>query len=75
LCNTNFVLRPEIAAQEALYTRYATGNHSARALLDEEQRDNPSTYPPELLANLEYGIPIDKAGQNLRERLWREVRG
>ena len=72
----NFVLRPEIAAQEALYTRYATGNHSARALLEEKLRDDPSTYPPpELVAKLEYGMHIDTAGQNLREQLWREVRG
>ena len=72
----NFVLRPEIAAQEASYTRYATGNHSARALLDEEIRDDPSTYPPpELLARLEYGMPIHIEGQKRREQLWREVRG
>ena len=31
----NFLLRPDIAAQEALYTRYATGNESALALLDD----------------------------------------
>jgi spermidine/putrescine transport system substrate-binding protein len=72
----NFVLGPEIAAQEALYTRYATGNQSARALLDEKLRDDPSTYPPaNLLAQLEYGMPIDPAGQKRREQLWREVRG
>jgi spermidine/putrescine transport system substrate-binding protein len=72
----NFVLRPEIAAQEARYTRYATGNHSARALLDEEIRDDPGTYPPpEWLAKLEYGMPIEHAGQKRREELWREFRG
>ena len=71
----NFVLRPEVAAQEADYTRYATGNHSARALLDEQQREDPSTYPPpELLAKLEYGMPIDTAGQRSRAHLWSEVR-
>ena len=72
----NFVLRPEIAAQEARYTRYATGNHSARGLLDEEIRNDPATYPPpELLAKLEYGMPIESDGQKRREQLWREVRG
>ena len=72
----NFVLRPEVAAREARYTRYATGNRSARALLDEAMRDDPSTYPaPELLAQLEYGMPIDPDGQKRREQLWREVRG
>ena len=72
----NFVLRPEVAAQEARYTRYATGNLSAWKLLDEEMRNNPSTYPPqELLAKLEAGMPIDEEGQKRRDELWEEVRG
>ena len=72
----NYVLRPEIAAQEAGYTRYATGNRSAFALLDDEMRNDPSTYPrQELLAKLESGMPIDPAGQKRRAELWTEVRG
>jgi spermidine/putrescine transport system substrate-binding protein len=72
----NYALRPEIAVQEARYTRYATGNHSALALLEEEIRNDSSTYPPpELLAKLEAGMPIDQEGQKRREELWREVRG
>jgi spermidine/putrescine transport system substrate-binding protein len=72
----NFVLRPEVAAQEARYTRYAIGNHSAWMLLDEEMRNNPSTYPSqELLAKLEAGMPIDADGQKRRDSLWKEVRG
>ncbi len=54
----NYVLRPDIAAQEARYTRYATGNHSAMALLGVEMRNDPSIYPPqELLVKLESGVP------------------
>jgi spermidine/putrescine transport system substrate-binding protein len=72
----NFVLRPEIAAQEARYTRYATGNRSAFALLDEEIRNDRSTYPSEeVLMKLEAGMPLDEQGQKRREALWREVRG
>jgi spermidine/putrescine transport system substrate-binding protein len=71
----NFVMRPEIAAQEARYTRYATGNRSALALLDEEMRNDPSTYPPrEVLSKLEEGMPLGAAGQVRREVLWREFR-
>ena len=71
----NFLLRPEVAAQEARYTRYATGNHSARAFLEEELINDPSTYPsPERLAKLEYGMPIHSDGQQRREQLWREVK-
>lgn len=71
----NFVLRPEVAAQEARYTRYATGNHSAWMLLDEDMRSDPSTYPSqELLGKLEAGMPIDAEGQKRRAELWNEVR-
>lgn len=77
LANTflNFVLRPEIAAQEARYTRYATGNRSALELLDDEIRNDPSTYPPEeVLRKLEAGMPIDEEAQKLREELWSEMK-
>jgi spermidine/putrescine transport system substrate-binding protein len=72
----NFVLRPEIAAQEARYTRYATGNRSALGLLDEDARNDPSIYPAEeILKKLEAGLPLDAEGQKRREDLWREVKG
>jgi spermidine/putrescine transport system substrate-binding protein len=72
----NFVLRPEVAAQEARYTRYATGNRSALMLLDEEMRNDLSTYPPEIVLNkLEAGMPLDEIGQIRREKLWKDVRG
>ena len=71
----NFVLSPEIAAQEARYTRYATGNRSAFALLDEDIRKDRSTYPSEeVLTKLEAGMPHDDEGQRRREALWMEVR-
>jgi spermidine/putrescine transport system substrate-binding protein len=72
----NFVLRPAVAAQEARYTRYATGNHSAWLLLEEELRNDSSVYPPpDLLTKLESGMPIDPEGQHRRNELWKEVRG
>lgn len=72
----NFVLRPEVAAQEARYTRYATGNRTALALLDDEMRKDSSTYPPdEILQKLEAGMPLEVEGQKRREELWRDVKG
>lgn len=71
----NFVLRPEIAAQEARYTRYATGNRSAFELLDDDMCNDPSTYPPEaVLQKLEAGMPLDADGQQRRGALWTEVK-
>lgn len=72
----NYVMRPEVAAQEARYTRYATGNRVARALLDDDLRRDTSIYPPdEVLQKLEAGRPLDDEGRQRREALWREVRG
>jgi spermidine/putrescine transport system substrate-binding protein len=71
----DFVLRPDIAAQEALYTRYATGNRSARDLLGEDLRNDPAIYPPSpLLEKLEAGMPLDARGHHRRKVLWDEFR-
>jgi spermidine/putrescine transport system substrate-binding protein len=72
----NFVLRPEIAAQEARYTRYATGNQAALAILDDELRLDEAIYPSDhLLRNLEPGLPLDPEGYERRQALWNEIRG
>ncbi len=71
----NFVMRPEMAAREALYTRYATGNAAARSLLDEAIRENPSTYPSAVtIAKLEAGMPLSADAQARRKALWEEIR-
>ena len=71
----NFALRPEVAAQEARYTRYATGNRLARGLLEDEIRTDLSTYPPdEVLQKLEAGLPLDPESQRRRDELWADVR-
>ena len=71
----NFVLRPEIAAQEARYTGYATGNQAAYSLLDETTRLDASVYPPmEVLRKLERGLPLESDGDLRRRRLWAEIR-
>lgn len=72
----NFLLRPQIAVQEALYTRYATGNLAAFDLLPAEVRTNSSTYPSAaVLQKLEAGLPLSPEGVERREVLWKETRG
>ena len=72
----NYLLKPEVAAQEARYSRYATGNVSGLVLLDDEMRNDSSTYPPDqVLKKLEAGMPLDAEGQKRREKLWNEVIG
>jgi spermidine/putrescine-binding protein len=76
ITSLDFVLRPEVAAQEARYTRYATGNSDARALLDEAIRSDPSIYPPDEIAQkLEPGLPLNAACSARRQAIWKEVRG
>ena len=72
----NFMLRPDIAAQEARYSRYATPNRTALALLDEDVRTDPAIYPPpEILARLESAVPMDPEGLARRAAVWSEIRG
>ena len=72
----DYVLRPEVAAQEARYTRYATPNAPGWELLEPALRRDPGTYPPaEVLAKLEPGLPLGEGGDQLRRALWSEVRG
>ena len=70
----NFLLEPDIAAQNAKYVSYPTPNLAARKLLDKETLADPAVYPPE---------PVLDRCQRLRDRgpaiakiekLWREVR-
>jgi len=71
----NFVMRPEVAAQEARYTGYATGNQAAFQLLDASIQNDPSIYPPPaVVQKLESGLPLDPDGAALREALWAEIR-
>lgn len=71
----DFVLRPGIAAQDALYTGYATPNRAAWTQLAASLRDDPSIYPPpEKLWALEPGLPLDPTASMRRRQLWDEVR-
>jgi len=71
----NYLLQPEVAAQEALYTRYATGNEGAFQLLSNEVKNDLSTYPPEeIIIKLEAGMPLSSEGQNKRDALWSMIR-
>lgn len=71
----NFLLDPLVAAQEARYTGYATGNQAAYSLLDEAMRYDSSIYPPsEVLGKLEQGLPLSADGNLRRQNLWKEIR-
>jgi spermidine/putrescine transport system substrate-binding protein len=51
----DYLLRPEVGAQVATFTRYATPNAAARAFIPREDLENPAMYPPaELMEKAEY---------------------
>ena len=71
----NFLLRPDIAAANALTARTTTTNAGARKILPPDFRDNPTLYPaPDIVARGEWAITLDPATQRLRDRLWTEIK-
>ncbi|MCB5410934.1 ABC transporter substrate-binding protein [Pseudogemmobacter faecipullorum] len=55
----NFLLEPEMAAKEALFHGYPTGDARADALLPAEMRDSPILFPAaDLLNALEFGAAV-----------------
>jgi spermidine/putrescine transport system substrate-binding protein len=71
----NFLLRPEIAAANALAARTTTTNAGARKILPADFRNNPTLYPsPDVLERGEWARTVDPATQRLRDRLWTEIK-
>jgi spermidine/putrescine transport system substrate-binding protein len=71
----NFLLRPDIAAANALAARTTTTNAGARKILPPAFRDNPTLYPPaEVESRGEWAKSLDPASQRLRDRMWTEIK-
>ncbi|MBK7927174.1 MAG: spermidine/putrescine ABC transporter substrate-binding protein [Bryobacterales bacterium] len=71
----NYLLRPEVAARIAQHTATATANAAARRLLPPELRESEILYPsPETAARGEYFATLPAAAQQLRDRVWTEVK-
>ena len=71
----NYLLRPRVAAAIASEMRTATVNAAGRALLPENERNNPVLYPNgEVLARGEWFRALPIAAQRLRDRYWTEIK-
>ena len=71
----DFLLRPEIAAANALAARTTTTNRGARLILPANFRDNPTLYPAsEIVARGEWAKTVEPAAQRLRDRIWTEIK-
>ncbi len=67
----NFLLRPDIAKEIALYTQYATANLAAQKLLPSSIRNNPIIYPStKILSHGEFETGISNEAALLYEKYW-----
>jgi spermidine/putrescine transport system substrate-binding protein len=71
----NYLLRPEVSAANAAYSRTSTPMDEARRLLPARLRENPHLYPPaEAMARGEWSVSLPPAAQRLRDRIWTEIK-
>jgi spermidine/putrescine transport system substrate-binding protein len=71
----DYLLRPPVSARIVDYTRTATANGAAVALLPEATRTNPVLYPPpEIFARGEWPRTLPPPAQKLRDRIWTEIK-
>ena len=71
----DFLNRPQIAAKNSNFIRYASGNLAAQKLLDPDVLNDPGIYPaPEVLAKLYTITPYDEKTQKAVNRLWTRVK-
>ncbi len=70
----NFLNRPEVAARNATFLKYATTNTTAYPLLPPELKNSPALYPgPEVMLRLERVRPLGPIQQRY-DRAWSELR-
>lgn len=71
----NYLLRPNVAADIVRATPTGCANASARRLLPDKLRNNPTIYPPaEVLSRGEWLLTSPPEIQRLRDRLWTEIK-
>ena len=71
----NYLLRADVAAGIASYTKTGIPNAAGQALLPPAIRDNPTIYPPEeVFARGEWPGTLPAAAQKLRDRIWTEIK-
>lgn len=71
----NFMLKPETAAKNSNFVRYATANQGALPLLDPTLRNDPAVFPaPEVQAKLFVPDAYPPKTQQLVTRTWTKVK-
>lgn len=71
----DFVLRPEIAKEIAVFTSFPTANAAAQKLLPESIRNNPTVYPSkEVLSHGQFQTDLGDDTLALYEKYWEELK-
>ena len=71
----DFMMRPEIAAQNVNYVAYASGNLAAKEFIDEAVLGNPGIYPSDAtIERLFTNTAYDARAQRLVTRAWTRVK-
>ncbi len=71
----NYMMRPEVAAQDSNFTWYATANADAFPLVDEEVTSSPAAYPPEEEVVKMYSLnPVPPRVERIRTRTWTNIK-
>lgn len=71
----NFLLRPDISARIANFTKLAVTNLAAKPLISEAITNNPTIYPePSLLQRFKLDKPQSPAYEKLRTQFWTQIR-
>jgi putrescine transport system substrate-binding protein len=67
----NYVMRPEIAANDSNYTWYATANKDAIPMIDEAVTDSPAAFPtPGQISTMYTLNPLPPRVERVRTRTW-----
>ena len=67
----NYMMRPQVAANDSNYTWYATANKDAIPLIDEEVTSSPAAFPtPQQVSNMYTLSPLPPRMERVRTRTW-----
>jgi putrescine transport system substrate-binding protein len=71
----NFLLRPQVAAENSNYVSYANGNLASQKFIDQKVLDDPGIYPDAATMAKLYTIrPRDQQEQRRINRIWTRVK-
>ena len=67
----NYMMRPEVGANDSNYTWYATANMNAVPLIDEAVTSSPAAFPtPDQVATMYTLSPVPPKIERARTRAW-----